>query len=86
AIRIFRSSPTPTFVRWAVVVIFCNLWYNVGETDFATLRILWFLMILACIGLQQQAELVRQATPETTVRESPLPRARLLEGLLLPPR
>lgn len=56
AIRSFRRSPDSSFVRWCIVVILCNLVYNIGESDFGYLRILWLLFLIACIGLKKQAE------------------------------
>ena len=56
AVRCFRRSPDSSFVRWCIVVILCNLVYNIGESDFGYLRILWLLFLLACIGLRKQAE------------------------------
>jgi hypothetical protein len=32
--------------------------YNIGESDFGYLRILWFLFVLACIGLRKEASAV----------------------------
>jgi exopolysaccharide production protein ExoQ len=58
AIRSFRGTTNSTFVRWCVVVILCNLVYNIGESDFGYLRILWFLFVLACIGLRKETSIV----------------------------
>ena len=55
AVRSFQRSSHSSFVRWCIVVILCNLVYNIGESDFGYLRILWLLFVLACIGLKKQA-------------------------------
>ncbi len=55
AIRSFRRTSNPSFVRWCIVVILCNLVYNIGESDMGLLRISWFLFVLACIGLNKEA-------------------------------
>lgn len=57
AVRSFRRSTNPSFVRWCIVVILCNLVYNIGESDMGLLRISWFLFVLACIGLHKEANL-----------------------------
>jgi exopolysaccharide production protein ExoQ len=57
----FRGTENPAFVRWCIVVIFCNLVYNIGESDFAYLRILWLLFVLACVGLKKEASYVEQS-------------------------
>jgi O-antigen ligase len=51
----FRCTSNPVFVRWCIVVIACNLVYNIGESDFGYLRILWLLFVMACIGLKKEA-------------------------------
>jgi exopolysaccharide production protein ExoQ len=56
AIRCFRYRSNAAFVRWCIVVILCNLVYNIGESDFGYLRILWLLFVMACIGLEKEAE------------------------------
>ncbi len=56
AVRSFGCASNSAFVRWCIVVISCNLVFNIGESDFGYLRILWFLFLMACIGLQKQAE------------------------------
>lgn len=58
AIRSFRRTPNPSFVRWCIVVVFCNLIYNIGESDFGYLRILWLLFVMACIGLKKEARMM----------------------------
>jgi len=67
-LRVFRRSTNPPFVRWCIVVIVCNFIYNVGESDFGYLRILWLLFVMACIGLNKEAnalkEKAREAVPE----------------------
>jgi O-antigen ligase len=55
AVRSFRTTRHPRFVSWSIVVIVCNLIYNIGESDFVYLRLLWLLFLLACIGLQKEA-------------------------------
>ncbi len=55
-VRSFGRGPNSGFVRWCIVVVSCNLVFNIGESDFGYLRILWFLFVMACIGLQKQAE------------------------------
>lgn len=55
ALRSFRHGSNAAFIRWCIVVIFCNLFYNIGESDFGYLRILWMLFVLAYIGLQKES-------------------------------
>ena len=57
--QIFKRSANPSFVRWAIVVIVCNLIYNIGESDFGYLRIVWLLFVMACIGLNKEAAAVK---------------------------
>lgn len=61
ALRCFRCRSNATFVRWCIVVILCNLVYNIGESDFGYLRILWLLFVMACIGLRKEAQASREA-------------------------
>lgn len=56
AIRSFRHKSDSSFVRWCIVVIACSLIYNIGESDFGYLRILWLLFVIACIGLKKEAQ------------------------------
>jgi len=61
AVRSFRCTSNSSFVRWCIVVILCNLVYNIGESDFGYLRILWLLFVMACIGLKKEAEAAHSA-------------------------
>jgi O-antigen ligase len=61
ALRCFRCRSNAAFVRWCIVVILCNLVYNIGESDFGYLRILWLLFVMACIGLRKEAQASREA-------------------------
>jgi O-antigen ligase len=61
AISSFRGTDNSVFVRWCVVIIICNLAYNIGESDFGYLRVVWLMFVLACIGLQKEASTVRGA-------------------------
>jgi exopolysaccharide production protein ExoQ len=56
AVRSFRRESNSSFVRWCIVVILCNLVYNIGESDFGYLRILWLLFVMACIGLKKEVQ------------------------------
>jgi O-antigen ligase len=62
--RAFKNSAHPAFVRWCIVVIVCNLIYNIGESDYCLLRILWFLFVIANLGLRKEALSVPAASVE----------------------
>jgi exopolysaccharide production protein ExoQ len=55
AIRAFfktvRGRENKSHLRWCTVVIITISLYNVGETSFALLQMVWFLFLLAYIGL-----------------------------------
>jgi exopolysaccharide production protein ExoQ len=55
AIRCFRGSGEDHYVRWCIVVIITTLVYNVGESSLGMVQLVWFLFLLACIGLKQAA-------------------------------
>lgn len=55
----FRRTTHPAFVRWCIVILACNLVYNIGESDFGYLREVWLMFVLACIGLHNEASIVR---------------------------
>jgi len=52
AVRTLRSE-SAAYVRWAVVVILCTLLYNIGESSLEVLHMVWFLFLLAYVGLNQ---------------------------------
>jgi exopolysaccharide production protein ExoQ len=55
AIRSFRASGRDSYVRWCIVVILCTLVYNIGESSLGMVQLVWFLFLLACIGLKETA-------------------------------
>jgi exopolysaccharide production protein ExoQ len=77
--RSFRDTANATFVRWCAVVILCNLVYNIGESDFGYLRILWFLFVLACIGLRKEASVLEESGGRVRNLQQQIPRAFQLE-------
>jgi exopolysaccharide production protein ExoQ len=72
--RSFRATANATFVRWCAVVILCNLIYNIGESDFGYLRILWLLFVLACIGLRKEASSLEKSGRRVGILQQQLPR------------
>lgn len=58
-IRSFHSKLHGNFVRWCLVIVFCNLEYNVGESDFAYVQIVWLMFLVAFIGLHNEAKAVK---------------------------
>jgi O-antigen ligase len=55
AMRCFRGSGQDSYVRWCIVVIITTLCYNIGESSLGMVQLVWFLFLLACIGLKQTA-------------------------------
>ena len=55
ALRCFYSQANGAYVRWCIVVVLCTLLYNIGESTIGRLQMVWFLFLLACIGLDQAA-------------------------------
>ncbi len=55
AIRCFRASGRDSYVRWCIVVIACTVVYNIGESSLGMVQMVWFLFLLACIGLKETA-------------------------------
>jgi len=55
AIRSFRGSGQDNHVRWCMVVIITTIFYNIGESSLGMVQLVWFLFLLACIGLKQAA-------------------------------
>jgi exopolysaccharide production protein ExoQ len=47
------------YVRWCTVVILCTVLYNIGESTIEVVQMVWFLFLLACIGLSQTASRAR---------------------------
>jgi hypothetical protein len=76
--RCFRESGQDSYVRWCIVVIVCALAYNIGESSLGMVSLVWFFFLLACVGLNETARAMRQATPP----EERLPRFRQLPGLV----
>lgn len=56
AARCFYSEGNRAYVRWCIVVIICTLLYNIGESSIGIVDIIWFLFLLASIGLNQAAK------------------------------
>ena len=54
--RCFRGSGEDSFVRWCIVIVVCTLLYNIGESSLGMIHLVWFLFLLAVIGLQQTAQ------------------------------
>ncbi len=78
-IRCFRSSGEDRYVRWCIVMIVCTLAYNIGESSLGMIHLVWFLFLLACIGLQQTA----QAMHAETVLDTDEHRLLVTERILL---
>jgi O-antigen ligase len=53
ALRCFRGSGQDNHVRWCIVVIITTIAYNIGESSLGMVQLVWFLFLLACIGLKQ---------------------------------
>jgi cytochrome c oxidase subunit IV len=53
--RCFETKDTQVYVRWSIVVILTVLLYNVGESSLGLLHMVWFLFLLAYIGLSESA-------------------------------
>ncbi len=51
----FVASGQDSYVRWCIVVIITTLVYNIGESSLGMVQLVWFLFLLACIGLKQTA-------------------------------
>jgi exopolysaccharide production protein ExoQ len=49
----FRGSGHDTYVRWCIVIIVCTCIYNIGESALGMVQLVWFLFLLACIGLKE---------------------------------
>jgi exopolysaccharide production protein ExoQ len=65
ALRCFRSQVHGDYVRWCLVMIACVLIFNIGESDLGTIHLVWFVLLLASIGLQQTAQAIRaEAVPD----------------------
>lgn len=60
ALRCFRGSGQDNYVRWCIVVIVTTLLYNIGESSLGMVQLVWFLFLLACIGLKQ-ARMAKQS-------------------------
>jgi exopolysaccharide production protein ExoQ len=55
AMLCFRGSGQDSYVRWCIVVIITTLFYNIGESSLGMVQLVWFLFLLACIGVKQTA-------------------------------
>jgi exopolysaccharide production protein ExoQ len=65
-VRCFRGSGQDSYVRWCLVMIACTLIWNIGESSLGMIHLVWFVFLLACIGLQQTAQAMRvQAAVDT---------------------
>ena len=58
-VRCFRGSGQDSYVRWCLVMIACTLIWNIGESSLGMIHLVWFIFLLACIGLQQTAQAMR---------------------------
>ena len=54
-LRCFRGNDSDDYVRWCIVIIVCALAYNVGESSLGSISLVWFLFLLACVGLSETA-------------------------------
>jgi exopolysaccharide production protein ExoQ len=50
--KMILSREGQSHSRWCIVVIVSTLLYNIGESSFCVLQMVWFLFLLAFIGLQ----------------------------------
>jgi exopolysaccharide production protein ExoQ len=64
-IRCFRGTGRDSYVRWCIVVILCGLGYNVGESSLGIVSLVWFLFLLACIGLNETAHATNHLPPQS---------------------
>jgi exopolysaccharide production protein ExoQ len=55
AFYVFRYSGEDRFVRWCVIVIITTMLYNIGESSLGMIQLVWFLFLLACVGLSRVA-------------------------------
>ena len=55
-VRCFRGSGQDSYVRWCLVMIACTLIWNIGESSLGMIHLVWFIFLLACIGLQQTVQ------------------------------
>ncbi len=72
ALQCFRGSGEDAYVRWCIVTILCTLVYNIGESSLGVIHLVWFLFLLACIGLKETARACRiesmTETQQTTLK------------------
>jgi O-antigen ligase len=74
ALRCFRGSGRDNHVRWCIVVIITTLLYNIGESSLGMVQLVWFLFLLACIGLKQAA-MAKHSDPGLGPQEQGLARS-----------
>jgi exopolysaccharide production protein ExoQ len=55
AVLDFHAKGSESYVRWCIVMIVSTLLYNVGESSLGLLHMVWFLFLLACVGLNEVA-------------------------------
>ena len=60
-VRCFRGSGQDSYVRWCLVMMACTLIWNIGESSLGMIQLIWFIFLLACIGLQQTAQAMHSA-------------------------
>jgi O-antigen ligase len=61
AFRCFYWQENQAYVRWCIVVVLITLLFNIGESTIGKLQTVWFLFLLACIGLEQSVSKVRSS-------------------------
>jgi len=61
AFRSFYWQENQAYVRWCIVVVLITLLFNIGESTIGKLQTVWFLFLLACIGLEQAVSKVRSS-------------------------
>ena len=64
AVHCFRSREHDRYVRWCIVMIVCALLYNIGESALGMVQMVWFIFLLACIGLRETVQVMPAQTHE----------------------
>lgn len=63
AIVSLHSAEQNSYVRWCIVVIVCTLTFNIGETSLLLPHLVWFLFLVAVVGLSETAHSAKQPPP-----------------------
>jgi exopolysaccharide production protein ExoQ len=77
-VRCFRGSGKDSYVRWCLVMIACTLIWNIGESSLGMIHLVWFIFLLACIGLQQTVKAMHSEAVLGTEEHSRLATEKIL--------